>query len=101
MFSLDLVKIVFSYLVCSTAIAGAKPKLLLTIESEGEAEGQINLLNLSWGVACSPVNTIWLCNGDKVSVFSDEGKFLHHAAEGQLKDADGIAIAQDGQAFIG
>lgn len=69
-FSLDLVKIVFGYLVCGPATADAKPKLLLTIESKGDAEKLFK--GYCYGVACSPDNKIWVSSMDKVSVFSDE-----------------------------
>ncbi len=95
-FSLDLVKIVFGYLVFPPATAGAKPKLLLTFGSEGDADGQFKIG--CCGVACSPDNKIWVSSKDKVSVFSDDGKFLHLVA-GEWLFARGICFS-DSEAFI-
>lgn len=100
-FSLDLVKIVCGYLVWPTATAGATPKLLLTIGSQGFGDGLFPTGRSCYGIACSHVdNTIWVSSYRRVQVFDCEGKFLYQAAEGQWRDPMGIAFAANDEAFI-
>lgn len=96
-FSRDLVKIVLGYLMCAPATAGAKPELLLTIGSDGTADGQFT--DHCYGIACSPDGKVWVSSGLKVSVFSDEGKFLHLAAPGLWNMPRGIAFTHH-EAFV-
>lgn len=97
-FSLDLVKIVWSYLVFPTATPGIVTKLLLKVGSPGHEEGQFN--SSIDGVAWSSDYKIWVSSGCKVQMFGDDGTYLQQVAQGQLAMPRGIAFAANGHAYI-
>lgn len=78
--------------------AGAQPKLLFTIGSKGDRDGQFG--HSCFDVACSIDGKVLVPNKRTMQVFSAEGKFLHHIAKGEWQDATGVACAPNGDAFI-
>lgn len=95
--SFDLVKMVLRYLWHPAPLADATPKLLLKFGSEGP--GGVFPSSV-YGVACSPDNKIYTSCLDHVRVFSSEGQFLHHVAQGKWNDACGIAFDDAGNSYI-
>lgn len=96
--SMDMIRLVASYVFYPTATAGKKPNGLLTIGAKGEFLGHTNC----WSVTCAPDHRLWVCCGSKVLVFSPEGQFLHYAPPdyGNWVSTTGIAFGPDGEAYI-
>jgi hypothetical protein len=91
MLSLDLVKMVYGYLVFPTATVGAKARLLFTI---------VSARDYCHGIAISPDNNVWVSSWDQVRVHDADGQFLFHAATKQFEYACGISFAANGDAYI-
>lgn len=99
MFSFDIVKMIASYIIHPNAAKDELPKLLLSIGSEGEGDGQFR--SIGYGCACSPIdNSLWVASATKVQVFTSEGEFVRQVGVGQWKDTCGIAFGSDGCAYI-
>ena len=77
-FSMDLVSVCASYLVCGTAKAGAQPRVMFSF-------GFIELKFQPFpggcqSVMCSPNHRIWVCSNAGLRVFDETGVFLFRAA---------------------
>lgn len=97
-FSLSLVKICCEYLMWPGASAGAAANMVLSFGKLGH--GYHQLLTPPDGMACSADNRIWLTSQSSVQVFSDDGTYLHQVTVEHFKQAIGVAVAANGDAFV-
>lgn len=107
-FSLDLCKLIHSYLAFRVATPGAVPIQALefaTTRRHGIARHR-RLMPAAYGIGSSPLdNTIWVPSQtmERVDVFSSEGRFLRFAGaedEPTWGHVGSIAFAANGEAFI-
>lgn len=100
-FSIDLVKLVHSYLFFQTAKPGAQPRFLFAVGSGTKRHEAGHFTGSCFGVACNPANgTIWVSSEERVQVFSSEGVFLHPASARVWSYAMGIAFSSRGEIVI-
>ena len=99
MFSLDVVGVVAGYDVCGVATAGATPSHLFAFGAEGEGGGQFKGGCCSF--ACSSDGKLFVGDGRGCQMFSSEGKFIDHVANGKFTSSClGIASDNNGEIFL-
>lgn len=96
--SLDLVRIVCSYIVCANPTKDAKPKFLLDFASAQEHE---RLAGMVRGLAVDALGRIWTADDGRVCIYDCDGKWLKTAAPDRtLSNCCGIACDSNGEVFI-
>jgi hypothetical protein len=92
-FSMDLVRVVKSYLCWPQPKNHTKPKLLQSLKP-GEPP------YACYGIACSPDREIWVAAHAHVLVYNYEGQYLRSLGYGTFLDVCGIAFLDNGYAYI-
>jgi DNA-binding beta-propeller fold protein YncE len=93
-FSLDLVHLIYGYLLYGLPRASVKPEVLHTMKFDDKSH------NHFYGVSCSPENEIWICSKEQLQVFDSEGTFLRHIVRGGWKDLSNIRFAPNGNVYM-
>ena len=105
-FSLDLVGLVSSYLVCGVATEGALFTSVCTIGTQGSGDGAFD--GNCYGIAISSNNTIFVScalvssashTDSRVQAFNEEGKFLFRVAV-NFKWPACVACDTNGELYI-
>lgn len=101
LFSLDLVGLIASFLVCGAATPNAKAVLLFQMVEHKDTLDREHSDHCVYGIAFNPnTNAIWAAYRQKIQAFTYDGQFLFSVAPDGWNAMRSIAFDTDNEAYV-